>query len=914
MLQLRRSLAVSAAVLLPSVVAAQSGTGIVTGHVTGSAHRSLASAAVWIDSSAVLSTTGDDGSFRLLRVPAGHHTLYARFIGYAVARRTIEVVADSTVTADVALSEIARELSAIRIEGQRDAQSRALGRQQNADNVSNVVSADVIGRTPDINTAEALQRLPGVSVQRDQGEGRFFQVRGTPPEYSAVSMNGLRVPAPDRSTRAVALDAIMPDALSTIVLSKTLTPDMDADAIGGSVNLITKSAEIGKTTENVTFARGYDPLAKGGIGNYAATLGRRFNDEKLGVLFGGSYQTTDRGSNDYEADWNSVTLANKAVTTTATNYEPRDYLLNRTRQSYFGTVDYRVDERTSLALRASVNDFSDDEDRRRTRFRPGTYQPGDSATASRLERTLRVRQLADQIQSYTLNGEHVGSFYKLDGLAGWAQARETNPERTEVTFRQSNVTFNYNDVDPYNPVLHVTKGNLDQANLYAFNALTQNYRDAKDRDLTGKLNLTLPFRTSALAGDVKFGASYRGKTKDSQEADIVTTKFPVPFTLDSVMGSYTNTGYRFGSNYFATSNIDRGNLEAFINRYAATRTIDTAAAHLTRDPNLFTAHENVSAGYAMMTVDERDLRIIPGVRVEHTAIDSKGFIVNTKNGVWTSSTPSSTSGSYTDVLPMLNARYRVDDATNVRAAIARSLSRPIYDNIRSYALPDVQSQTVTLGNPSLHASHATNFDLMAEHFFAGIGVVSAGYFQKNITDFVAPVQFTETTGSYAGYIATQPQQGGSATIRGVEMNWQQQFTFLPRYFAGLGLNSNYTVTSSSAQVPNQNRSADFVALVPRMGNVGVFYEYGPLQTRLAWNMKASFLDAYGTDASTDTFTKGTTQLDWTANVDVGRGARWFLEAINLTNQPLTRYKGNPNQPIQQEYYRSWFTTGIRWAL
>src|SRR5262249_1126167 len=269
----------------------------------------------------------------------------------------------------------------------------------------------------------------------------------------------------------------------------------------------------------------------------------------------------------------------------------------------------------------------------------------------------------------TLKLEHSGQSYAFDALAGWAQSRETNPYREEVTFRQSNVTLHYNDADPYNPQLSLSKGNLDQANLYTFNALTQNFRDAKHRDLPGRVNLTLPFQSGAWAGSFKIGGSYRGKTKDSQEADINTTKFPGTITLDSVMGNYTNTDYRFGPTYFAHANIDRPMLDALIARYASTRTTDTAAAHLTRDPNVFNASEHVSAGYAMVTIAQGDFRFIPGVRLERTGITSKGFIVNTKSGVWTSSTPSSTSSSYTNVLPSLNVRYRLDDQTNIRAAV-----------------------------------------------------------------------------------------------------------------------------------------------------------------------------------------------------------------------------------------------------
>src|SRR5262249_8823334 len=158
----------------------------------------------------------------------------------------------------------------------------------------------------------------------------------------------------------------------------------------------------------------------------------------------------------------------------------------------------------------------------------------------------------------------------------------------------------------------------------------------------------------------QFGASHRGKVKNSTESDIVTTKFPGTITLDSVMGSYTNTAYRFGPTYFAHANIDQPLLDQLIARYASTRTIDTAAAHLQRDPNVVKATESVDAGYAMVTVDRGAFQVIPGVRVERTGISSDGFIVNTKNGAWTSSTPSSTSSSYTNVLPSVNARYRID--------------------------------------------------------------------------------------------------------------------------------------------------------------------------------------------------------------------------------------------------------------
>src|SRR5262249_17400333 len=152
-----------------------------------------------------------------------------------------------------------------------------------------------------------------------------------------------------------------------------------------------------------------------------------------------------------------------------------------------------------------------------------------------------------------------------------------------------------------------------------------------DRDLTGRVNLSLPFQSGEWGGALKVGVSHRGKVKNSTESDIVTTKFPVPITLDTVMGNYTNTGYRFGPTYFAHANIDQPLLDQLIARYANSRTIDTAAAHLTRDPNVFKASEDVDAAYAMVTLDRGPLRVIPGARFERTSIESNGFIVHTTN-------------------------------------------------------------------------------------------------------------------------------------------------------------------------------------------------------------------------------------------------------------------------------------------
>ncbi|HKR21007.1 MAG TPA: TonB-dependent receptor plug domain-containing protein, partial [Pyrinomonadaceae bacterium] len=282
--------------LFATGVMAQS-TGVISGNVVdGISGRPLPGAAVKLQNSSLTADSNRAGEFQLLRVPAGPQTIMVSYIGYETGTFEVEVAAGENVALKATLKPLPQiqEYVVVHDDPQLDGQARALNQQKTSPNIVNVVSSDQIGSFPDPNAAEATQRIPGVVIQRDQGEGRFVSIRGTEPRLNSVLINGERIPAPEGDIRYVALDVIPADLLEAIEVSKALTPDMDSDAIGGAVNLVTKAPS--QTIFSLNAGLGYNNIVHNGLQTFNATVGRRFFDNKLGALVSTSFFNTNRGS------------------------------------------------------------------------------------------------------------------------------------------------------------------------------------------------------------------------------------------------------------------------------------------------------------------------------------------------------------------------------------------------------------------------------------------------------------------------------------------------------------------------------------------------------------------------------------------------------------------------------------------
>lgn len=294
----------AAGLVTPAGTVAAQGVGRVHGRVTEEeSGRPLDGARVQLRRSTRVAVTDVNGRYVLLRVPAGSDTLEVAYIGRQRQSTVVDVTAGEDVEVDFALPVSAVVLEEVQVLGIRAKnQAEALSRQQNAPNIQNIVASDQMGRFPDASAPEAVQRLPGIAVERDQGEGRYIQIRGGSAQNTQVTFNGTEVPSPESEIRQVELDAVPVDILESIEVSKAITPDMDADAIGGSVNLVTKKAPE-QTLFSVEAAGGYAPIREDFSGNGAVTYGSRVADGRFGFLLSGSFSRRDFGSDDVEPEF-----------------------------------------------------------------------------------------------------------------------------------------------------------------------------------------------------------------------------------------------------------------------------------------------------------------------------------------------------------------------------------------------------------------------------------------------------------------------------------------------------------------------------------------------------------------------------------------------------------------------------------
>ena len=766
---------------------------------------------------------------------------------------------------------------------------RGPSQQKTAPNITNVVSADQIGAFPDPNAAEALQRIPGISIQRDQGEGRYVIIRGTEPRLNATLIDGERIPAPEANVRQVALDVIR-HLLQAIEVSKALTPDMDADAIGGSVNLVMKEAP--------DTLRVFGSIGGGKLESVELQAARheffaraRFNANKVGAIFSVSSSGTERGNEDFEPVYTSGNLS---------DLDLRHYVVTRRRTGTTGAVDFRPMPGSQYTVRGVYNYYIDDhEERQRQRQR---------VAKRRLERELRDRTHAEHIWSTSLTGQHQIGRASVDFRLSGAHADQKDPLTIATTFRQNNVNFAPNvtpsSIDPDNVQANPINESLS---AYTFNQQVRATNYAGERDIVGSADARFnAASTSSVASFFKFGLKYRDKEKTrSRDEATLTSSASIPLSTvlaDNETHDILDGRYVFGPFMGMGSSAD------LPNRFPMTSVENHA-----RDTEDFDVGERVASVYGMAEfyVGSK-LLILPGVRYEHTSSEFAGNAVSfSPTGAWLATTPIAGDDDYGTVLPGVNVRYAATPAANVRLAFTRSLARPNYFDLVPYRSFNDSDNTIGLGNSSLRPTLAWNVDAMFEHYLKSVGVLSAGVFYKKLHDYIYVFTSTEVINNET-FTVTQPLNGEDASIRGLELAAQSQLRFLPRPFDGIGLYANYTFTDSTAVFPGRTGEQSTLPGQSRhVGNASVSYERAGFTTRLSTNFHGSYVDQVAAASGADRFYDTHRQLDWSVSQRVTRNVRAYFDAINLTDAPLRYFQGVSDRPLQEEHYRSWFTFGVK---
>jgi len=804
-----------------------------------------------------------------------------------------------------------------------DGQARALNQQRVNDNVSNIVSADAIGRFPDPNIAEALQRTPGIGIERDQGEGRYINVRGAPAEFSAVQIDGVSLPAPDPGTRAVDLDTIPSDIVSQIEVSKTLQPYHDADSIAGAVNIVTRSP-FDSDGMRIRGSGGMSHNEYGGDNDSRANLliSNVFGDsQEFGALLSMSYSKTRRAVDNVEHVWVPVSTPGGGEVMSIEETLFKDYDTRRERMAATGMLEWRPTDTDSYFVRGSWARFEDDEFRNRLDiiWADGSIQPGatnQTATYNntRIQKQHRHRVQRNNISSIALGGKHEFESMLVDYTLSFSRAEQSYPNRDELLFRSSvrptiSSDFRGNSNEPQISLFN-TNEHL-RVDRYAFRENTFRSNDAVEDEMAFAANFELPGYLFDKATTYKFGVKYRGREKDHDEErwrDRRTASAPAQ-AMTHFLAAEISDNY----DYFLGSKMD----PVLVREYLAS--VKQSSLTQRRIPQSFTAdynvEENILAAYGQAKIELNDKAdVIMGLRIERTEFDGQAPRFNEDTAALTQNR---SDNNYTELFPSITLKYSFSDQLIGRAAITRAINRPNFPEIVPRIVENDETASVrrvTLGNPGLNPTLSNNVDLMLEYYMLPLGILSGGVFYKDLEDY----RFDLTrTGIYQGSQAfiTSPENAPSGRILGAEVNWQQQLDMLPGWLSGFGYMVNYTYTDAHMKLSQPYAGRDRFALTGQSRtnwNTSLFYENYGLSVRLAYTDRSDYLDGLNADdARMDFFWEGRGQLDLTASYAANDNLEIYFEGKNLSDTTGLRYYGARQFAGEYEKFGALYFLGVR---
>lgn len=873
----------------------------------------LPGAVVILDDDKHSAVTDADGFYSFAGLHSGDHTLKVSYIGYAPSARKVQVKGKD-MTEDIVMADASKELKEVVVTGVFSGQHRAINTQKNNVNITNIVSADQIGKFPDSNIGDALKRISGINVQYDQGEARFGQVRGTPADFSSVTVNGSRIPSAEGDIRNVQLDLIPSDMIQTIEVNKTLMPDQDGDAIGGSINLVTKNSPQ-RFTLNAVAGTGYNWISRKAQLNLGLTVGSRFFNDRFGFMASASYNNAPSGSYDTEFLWEKDDNGKLYVS----DYQIRRYYVTRERQSYSLSLDYRFDHFNKIWFKGIFNNRNDWENRYRTNLKdisPKGVADVRLQTKGGTPDNSNARLERQRTMDFTLGGENRLGPLDLEWKAGYARASEDRPNERYIDYRLRKQHFAFDLSDTRMPFASPLEGStmiLDDN--FSLKDLTQQQQTIVERDL----RFAIDFKTRlSERSKLKFGFKFVNKTKD-KEIDFYEYSPLDEKGFDSrAFASTTDQNTR----HFMPS--DRYQPGTFISKdFLGSLDLDNPSlfekAQVAEElAGNYNARENVTSGY--VRVDSRladNLSFMGGLRVENTALRYSG----TKYDDETNSVSSTgaESSSYINFLPSLILKWEIDKDLMLRAGYNQSISRPKYSALVPCMNIKRGDNELVIGNPGLEATTSHNLDISAERYWRSVGLVSAGVFYKHINGFIVDeVAFNR---EYEGNVwtkLTQPKNGGNADLFGVELAYQRDFGFITPAMKCIGFYGTYTYTHSRITDFNftgreNEKGLSLPGSPAHTANLSLFFEKFGLSARLSFNYASSFIDEMGQEKFYDRYYDDVKYMDFNISYTFGRKTRFtvYADLTNLLNQPLRYYQGSKDFTMQQEYYGVKLNGGIK---
>lgn len=860
-------------------------TAAVTGQVVDPSGEPLPGVNVIVLGTNRGTSTSEDGRFRIARVPEGEQEVRASFVGYQSQTKPISVPTDEPVQFVLEPTVIQGEEVTVYGELARG-QAKALNDQRNAENIVNVASREKFGRYPDNNAAETVNRMPAVSITRDQGEGEFVQIRGMAAQYNSLMINGQRLPGMGTGAgRSVGLDLVQSNLIERIELTKALTPDMDADALGGTVNFELRDAG----PEPTVFVK-----MGGGFNNQAGTLDRdihgrsilngfgllsnRFMEGKLGVLISGSYNNTDRGS---------LFESNRYVNEQGDERRRRrvfDYDVNRERYGFIGNLGYEFNPANEVEFTFNYNRYKDDEIRRAAEYF--------------LEEEFEFRETRNRTEDQELiltklDGDHDLGFAELSYSGSWARSHEEIPDRTYIDASRTNPVLGELSPDEVENLSSRTtfEGVSEPLSLQQ---VEYKPRDTEENLFSGSADLSVPLglrerSTLSLGGVID--------ARDREFFDFDTGAQVTDATPEDMRvfedGEFAYPDVRFGS-----SVIDQLNLSRPLN----------VNMDPTDSEENYEASEQILAGYVMNTTDWTDqLQSVVGVRIEETTHDYS-HLASSREG----------EGSYVSLFPSVHLTYRFSSNMQLRAAATRGLSRPNYTDLVPFRSTDDDAREISRGNPNLDPSFAQNYDLMFERYGPRLGFLSVGVFAKFFRDAIVTEGIRETIDGQE-FIVFRPVNGGRADLFGFEIATTQSLSKLgSSSLRSFGIDANYTYNYSEADFGDRRDDFPLVRSPSHVANVGLTYDNAEngLTAVVSGTYRSFLFEKF--EGGLPIWEGSQFHLGASASYDVTNSASISLTLNNLTNQPNEEIEYKPSEDRsrkhEQEWYSWWGTLSVSYSL
>jgi TonB-dependent receptor len=967
--------------------------------------NALPAATVMIKGTSIGTVADLNGVYSIPNAPSGEQTIAVSYVGYVSKSITVTIPEGGTLQQDFDLQVAAIQQQTVVVTAQAQGQMQAINQQLTSNKIASIVSEARIQELPDFNAAQAIGRLPGITTLSSSGEANKIVIRGLDPKYNQITIGGISLASTGSTQmgvtsqdipgsaqrisndRSVDLSMMSPYMIKTISVYKSLTPDMDANSIGGTVNMELREAPSELQTD-LLFQSGYTQKS-GKYGNYRAVASGsgRFFDDLLGIYVLGNIEKYDRDADNMSAGYEITSDKvgdNGYLPVRVTNVQLNRHLETRKRYGVNLIIDYSLpsgsikfvnmfsrlnsvnhDYRTVLNYTSQTQDLI---------FR---YQEGDNNV------DLAINSLGF---TYDLG------FMTVDLKAANNYSRNNLPSAPQSEFYKTRGVGTSTPNTLPEDLTHLISYGDDGKVTTFLNTLTLFSSDYKENGQTGKGDFKIPFSLgSTLSGYFKFGSEFKytkhnnrqgtpyatiGGTSTIQRAitNGILQVYP-DLVFNNALNRFPSTSFtsqnsdllksflddRFGGMIWACNNSILTDIITYIasdpqfSSYNATSTDPGGFynGYYQKLPNTYQYIERYLGGYLMSELNYGDLMIVGGARYEkeksiydaYVLMDGrdersqKFFRVTTfpEDEFW---------------LPMVQARYNATDWFDIRAAYTQTLARPDYHQLSPNYTISYGQGTVRAGNPNLKTAHAYNHDVILTFHNNELGLFSVSGFYKEIKDFAYSTQYAlfdvapagiATTNSFS-IGGTSPTKGATlytymntpyiAYIRGVELDLQTRFWYLPAPLNGIILSFNYTRISSNATYPWRNarttiigprqtlttvfdstRTGRLINQPNNIVNASIGYDYKDFSVRLSFLFQGNAVSYVGNFTEQDGFTRDYFRMDASVRQKLPwLGMELFLDLFNINSANNTSAQQSIGGFTNEQNYGLTANLGIRFRL